>query len=144
MRARTCGALEGTAATGAIPAKSRMRSAPGLPIPGSFFNIFRALGSGPVNAERRSPSHSFLTHMAISLSRRARNSGTHAARFQSGSEDSRRCREQVFRSNAYVTLQLLPALGAGRIAGRVSTLPPNEELVGVDGPVRLLRTVEIL
>src|SRR5215469_7483195 len=77
MRNSTWGQLDGTAAMGAIPEKSRMRSAPGSPIPGNFLSVARdsARENFP-RAARRLPPYSSRIFRAIPFARAALSSGT--------------------------------------------------------------------
>src|SRR5579862_2935011 len=76
MRTRTWGQLDGTAATEEMPAKSRMRSAPGSEMLGNFLSVARTLAmDNPLSDERRSPPNSFWTLSAISFKRMALSSG---------------------------------------------------------------------
>ncbi len=69
--------------------------------------------------------------------------GHHATRLQ------RRCQRlraggQQFRRTDPDLLQLLPPTRAADIARRVPAMPPDEELIGINRPRRLLRTVMAL
>src|SRR5271169_3721756 len=58
------------------------------------------------------------------------------------SDLSGRCFKRSSRSCANLASQLVPAIRARHIAGRVSAVPPRDEIIGIYRPARFLLTVE--
>ena len=123
MRTSTCGQLEGTAGTGAMPPKSSMRSAPGSAMFGNRFSACRTLDSGQAHCSQ------FWNH---------------AARLQDPREPRGAGREELPWLDADLAVQLLPAFCAGGITRRISTVPPHQEMVRVGRPAWLLVPIQRL
>src|SRR5215469_6160493 len=53
----------------------------------------------------------------------------------------KRSGQQLFGGNAGVSGQAGPALGTTIVALRIAAVPPHQELIGINGPARLLLAV---
>ena len=73
-----------------------------------------------------------------------RDVGQHYGGFQSTRERRRRYCQNLLRRSPNLPVQCGPALRTSIVAGRITTVPPDDEVVGLSRPGRLLRTVMLL